>query len=143
MVHIALRRVVDLTPDELFSVAADIEAYPQFLPNCVATRIRRRQGHEWLVDNVFRWGPVPIRFRTRATLDAPHGIDIKSIDSLLIDLELKWRFLDHADGCEVLFEMSLRQPGPKLGLFERAMRLHAEATERAFISRADSLRQKP
>jgi len=136
MQPIALQRIVNLSPGELFAVAADIEAYPEFLPGCVATRIRERKGNVWLVDNVFRWGPLPIRFRTRATLDAPHAIDIKSIDSALIDLSLSWRFHQHKDATEVTFEMTLNLPGPKLGLFEQALRQQAEAIERAFLKRA-------
>ena len=132
---IALQRTVDQSPEELFAVAADIEAYPEFIPGCVATRIRDRQDNIWLVDNVFRWGPVPMRFRTRATLRAPHAIDIRSIDSLLIDLSLSWRFKKQDSGTEVTFEMTLNLPGPKLSLFEQTMRQHAEAIERAFLKR--------
>lgn len=132
---IALQRTVDQSPDELFAVAADIEAYPEFIPGCVATRIRERKDNIWLVDNVFHWGPVPIRFRTRATLTAPHAIDIKSIDSVLIDLSLSWRFKKQATGTEVTFEMTLNLPGPKLGFFEQTLRQHAEAIERAFLKR--------
>ena len=132
---IALQRIVNQSPDELFAVAANIEAYPEFIPGCVATRIRDRKDNIWLVDNVFRWGPVPIRFRTRATLDAPHAIDIKSIDSVLIDLSLSWRFKKQGAGTEVTFEMTLNLPGPKIGFFEQTMRQHAEAIERAFLKR--------
>ena len=136
MQPIVLQRIVDLSPGELFAVAADIEAYPEFLPGCVATRIRQRDDNIWLVDNVFRWGPVPIRFRTRATLGAPHAIDIRSIDSALIDLSLSWRFRELKDATEVTFEMTLNLPGPKLGLFEQAVRQQAKAIERAFLKRA-------
>ncbi len=135
MQPIALQRIVDQSPDELFAVAANIEAYPEFIPGCVATRIRDRKDNIWLVDNVFRWGPVPIRFRTRATLDAPHAIDIKSIDSVLIDLSLSWRFNKQEAGTEVTFEMTLNLPGPKLDFFEQTMRQHAETIERAFLKR--------
>jgi len=136
MEPIVFHRIVAFTPDELFAVAADIEAYPEFLPNCVATRIKQRDGNVWLVDNVFRWGPVPIRFRTRATLDAPHRIDIRSIDSLLIDLSLSWGFRAHGSETEVTLEMTLNLPGPKLGFLEHTMRQQAEAIERAFLARA-------
>jgi len=136
MPTIALQRTVDLSPIELFTVAADIEAYPEFIPNCVATRIVERKDNIWLVDNVFRWGPVPVRFRTRAVMDAPHAIDIKSIDSALIDLALNWRFKDSANGAEVTFEMTLNLPGSKFGFVEQGLRQHAQAIERAFVARA-------
>ncbi|HEY9081510.1 type II toxin-antitoxin system RatA family toxin [Magnetovibrio sp.] len=136
MQPIVLQRVVALSPDQLFAVAANIEAYPEFVPNCVATRIRQRTDDTWLVDNVFRWGPVPIRFRTRATMRPPREIDIRSIDSVLIDLSLKWRFVAYDGGTEVTFEMALDLPGPKLGLMEQSLRKQAEAFERAFLARA-------
>lgn len=143
MSPIVICRTVDFQPDELFAIAADIEAYPKFLPNCVATRIARRTGNVWLVDNVFRWGPLPVKFRTRATLDEPHCIDIQSIDSLLIDLSLSWQFQAQDKGSEIIFEMNLNLPSATLRkLMLPTLQHQVEETERAFLRRAQKLRDK-
>lgn len=136
MKPVIIHRTTTFTPTELFAVAADIEAYPDFLPNCIATRITARDGDVQLVDNVFHWGPLPISFRTRATFDPPHGIDIRSVDSLLIDLALTWRFDACEDGTDVTFEMDLKLPVPGLDRFlASTARIQAEETEQAFLRR--------
>jgi len=136
MEPIIIRRTTGFTPSELFAVAADIEAYPEFLPNCVATRVTARDGNMQLVDNVFRWGPLPISFRTHATFDPPHSIDIRSVDSLLIGLALRWRFDACDGGTDVTFEMDLKLPVPGLdGLLANTARAQAQETEQAFLRR--------
>jgi len=35
-------RVLPYTPEQLFSLVADIERYPEFLPWCVGARIKKR-----------------------------------------------------------------------------------------------------
>lgn len=141
MSPIVICHTVDFPPAELFAIAADIESYPDFLPNCVATRIVRRTNDVLLVDNVFRWGPLPIKFRTRAKFEAPHRIDIQSIDALLIDLSLSWRFQAHGEGTKLTFEMSLKLPSKSLSkLMMPTLQHQAEETQRAFLKRAQQLR---
>ncbi|MBL4614770.1 MAG: hypothetical protein JKY27_07850 [Magnetovibrio sp.] len=141
MSPVTIRRTVDFSPDELFEVAANIEAYPKFLPHCVATRVTQRKEGVWLVDNVFSWGPFPIKFRTRAELDAPHGLNIQTIDSLLIDLSLSWRFRALEEGTNIMFEMNLTLPSKGLSrLITPSLRHQVEETERAFLRRAQLLR---
>jgi len=144
MKPVIIHRTTAFTPTELFAVAADIEAYPEFLPNCVATRITARDGDALLVDNVFRWGPLPISFRTRASLDPPHAIAIRSVASLLIDLALTWRFDACDGGTDVTFEMDLKLPVPGLdGLLANTARTQAEETEQAFLRRVKQRYSRP
>ncbi|MBF0247747.1 MAG: hypothetical protein HQL36_06700, partial [Alphaproteobacteria bacterium] len=80
MVHVR-RRILPPAPIEVaFDVAADIERYPEFIPGCIATRIEDRDGNAWRVGNVFRFGPAPIPFKTRAVLVRPHALDIEAVD---------------------------------------------------------------
>lgn len=91
---------------ELFKVAVDIEAYPEFLPYCVAARILEDSGEEWLVDNVFGIGPVRQRFQTRARMDEPKGIVISSHEPPFKELNITWAFEeDPAGGCLVTYSM--------------------------------------
>ncbi len=39
----AEQRVIAYTPAQLFRLVADVEKYPEFLPWCLAARVRRRQ----------------------------------------------------------------------------------------------------
>lgn len=137
---IVVQRRVTFSPDQLFDVAADIEDYPNFLTNCAATRIVERDERGQLVDNVFRWGPIPLRFRTRAVFDRPHAIDIETVDGESIALKLSWQFSEEGPETTVRFSMALDMDVP---LFSDAiadvLRQEMEKTEHAFIKRVEQL----
>ena len=40
----AERRKLPYTPEQMFDLVADIDSYSKFLPWCVASRVRRRNG---------------------------------------------------------------------------------------------------
>ena len=50
------------TPDQLFDLVADIERYPEFLPWCVAARVRRRDGNTVWADLVIGFRMFRERF---------------------------------------------------------------------------------
>ncbi len=39
----AEKRLLHHTPEQMFDLVADVEKYPEFLPWCVATRVRKRE----------------------------------------------------------------------------------------------------
>ena len=47
----AEQRHSPFSPDQLFDLVADVERYPEFLPWCVAARIRRRDGNTIWADS--------------------------------------------------------------------------------------------
>lgn len=136
MEPVVIRRLCAFSPAELYRVAADIEHYPEFLPNCTATRIRERTDDEWLVDNVFRWGPVPLSFQTRAKMSPPHAIDIRCVNTLGLDFALGWRFEATDGGTRVTFEMTLGLPSSYLEALARGTVVdQAQTIADAFIQR--------
>lgn len=140
MEPVIIHRLSAFSPDELYRVAADIERYPEFLPNCTATRIRERNGDAWLVDNVFKWGPVPLKFQTRATMRPPFAIDIRSVNALGLDFALGWRFEETDGGTNVTFEMSLTLPSTHLESLARgALSAQAESIADAFLLRTGKI----
>lgn len=99
-------RITGFTAAELFLIAAEVEAYPEFIPLCIAARILERNDTEWLVDNVFGLGPVRTRFKTHARFDQPTGIVITSNDPVFKEMSIRWSFEDLPGGdCRVLYEM--------------------------------------
>jgi coenzyme Q-binding protein COQ10 len=90
------------TAADLFAIAGDIESYPDYVPWCLATRIRQRRGERLDVDNVFGAALFRLRFRTRATFEPPGRIEIVSNDRPFRHLRIVWRFEDLPDGgCQV------------------------------------------
>ena len=41
----AEKRVLPYSPDQLYGLVADIPRYPEFLPWCLAVRMRKREGN--------------------------------------------------------------------------------------------------
>ncbi len=138
MSSVVIHRTAPFTAEELFHIAADIESYPTFLPNCVATRIAKRDGNTWLVDNVFRWGPVPLKFQTEAQLDPPRTITIQSVNAPLMKMNIKWNFDQQGNQTKVTLELDLKLPGPEF-LVSDAVEREAQAIENAFMKYAEKV----
>ncbi len=61
----AEQRVLPYTIEQLFALVADVERYPEFLPWCVASRIRRREGDVFFADLVIGFKVVRERFSSK------------------------------------------------------------------------------
>jgi coenzyme Q-binding protein COQ10 len=99
----AERRVVPYRPDQLFDLVADVERYPQFLPWCVATRVRHRTERELLADMTIGFGPFRESFATRDFLDRPRSVRVRYEIGPFRYLNNQWDFRPHPDGTEVAF----------------------------------------
>lgn len=140
----ATRRVAH-TPDEMFSLVADVEKYPQFLPLCeqLAVRSRKeRDGRTMLVaDMTIGYKAIRETFTTQVMLRPDEKvIDVKYIDGPFKYLTNIWRFEPADNGCDVRFfidyEFKSRILGAVMGtMFDRAFRMFSEAFEK----RADAV----
>jgi coenzyme Q-binding protein COQ10 len=92
------RRVLPYLPREMFALVADIERYPEFLPWCIAARIRSRQGNMIIADLVIGHSFIRERFTSRVTLYPPEDeksegrIDVEYIEGPLERLSNRWIF---------------------------------------------------
>ncbi len=92
------RAFSNCSSEHLFRIASDIEAYPSFIPGCVATRILKRNADSaWIVDNIFGFGPIRTRFLTKAVLDRPSQLKISSNDGPWKSFSLVWTFTEAKD----------------------------------------------
>jgi coenzyme Q-binding protein COQ10 len=95
----AEQRVLPYRPDQLFDLIADIERYPEFLPWCVAARIRSRKEHEVVADLVIGFKMIRERFTSRVKLDRPnHRIDVTYAEGPFKYLNNHWVFEELPDG---------------------------------------------
>ena len=98
------RRVLPYTPDQLFDLVADIERYPEFLPWCIAARVRRREGHRLVADLVIGFKMIRERFTSIVVLGPADGrIDVSYAEGPMRHLKNHWLFLPHSQGCEIDF----------------------------------------
>jgi coenzyme Q-binding protein COQ10 len=107
-------RLVAHSVEEMFSLVADVERYPEFLPFCRGHAIRSRSVRDdvELLTTDMTVAHLMFRetFRSYVTLDRANSrILIAAADGPLRRLDGRWTFRDgDSGGCEVGFSMSYR-----------------------------------
>ena len=99
----AEKRVLPYSPAQLFDLVVDIERYPEFLPWCLAARIRRREKNLLIGDLVIGFRMVKERFTSEVTLTRPGRIDVAYTHGPLHYLNNHWIFEPHPEGCLIDF----------------------------------------
>jgi coenzyme Q-binding protein COQ10 len=100
----AEKRVMPYRAEQMFDLVADVERYPEFLPWCLAARVRERSGNVIVADLLIGFKMVRERFTSRVTLDRARQIDVAYTEGPLKYLNNHWTFTDlPGGGCEVDF----------------------------------------
>jgi coenzyme Q-binding protein COQ10 len=99
----AERQIVPYAPEQLFDLVADVGKYPQFLPWCVAARVRKQTAQELVADLTIGFGPFRESFTSRVTLDRPHRVTVKYENGPFRYLNNQWEFSAVPGGTEVSF----------------------------------------
>jgi coenzyme Q-binding protein COQ10 len=99
----AERQMVQYRPDQLFDLVADVGKYPQFLPWCVAARVRSRTEQLLIADLTIGFGPFRETFTSRVTLDRPNHVKVQYEKGPFRYLNNQWDFIPHTHGTEVDF----------------------------------------
>ena len=92
-------RTVPFRPEQMFDLVVDVANYPEFLPWCVASRVREQSETHIVADLVIGFKLVRERFTSRVTLDR----EALAIDTALVEGPFKhmtnnWRFNPANDG---------------------------------------------
>jgi coenzyme Q-binding protein COQ10 len=137
-------RTVPYSAELMYSVVADVEQYPKFLPWVVALRVLSRREGGLTAEMAVGYGGLRERYTSDVKLDpAARTIDVVEIKGPFKCLENHWRFTPKDEGCEVefsiLFEFSNRLLHTVAGhAFEKVMLKMADA----FCARAKALSGK-
>jgi coenzyme Q-binding protein COQ10 len=99
----AEQRVLAYTPEQLFALVADIERYPEFLPWCLAARIKERRSDLIVADLVIGFRMFRERFTSRVALSAPSRIDVAYAEGPFRRLNNHWVFEKVPGGCRIDF----------------------------------------
>lgn len=103
-------KMLPFTPEQMFDVVADVAAYPDFLPWCVATRIRSTvdgdDGTLMVADMVVGFNIIREQYTSRVTLNRPDRIDVEYQNGPFKYLENHWVFeAVEGGGCRVDFHV--------------------------------------
>jgi len=99
----AEQRVLAYTPEQLFALVADIERYPEFLPWCLAARIKERRADLIVADLIIGFRIFRERFTSRVALDGPRRIDVTYAEGPFRRLSNHWVFEQAPGGCRIDF----------------------------------------
>lgn len=91
------------SPDDLFDLVSDVEAYPQFIPLISALRVLKSDVTDGVgvmdAEARVRFRFVRESFTTRVWLDRPaHAIKVAYLSGPFHDLANEWRFIELSDG---------------------------------------------
>jgi len=138
----AEQKILPYTREQMFDLVADVGRYPEFLPWCVAARIRSRDETFLIADLIIGFKGLQEHFTSRVSLDRPNFvIDVRYEDGPFKYLINNWKFIDqNAGSCRLDFHVDFEF---KSRLLQHAMRLlFNEAVRRmvgAFERRAADL----
>lgn len=136
MPHYQTRRHLPYRAAQLYALVLDIERYPEFVPGYQAARIERHnEGMLWVAQSI-GFGPVSVKFHSRAEYVPSGHIHIEAQDGPFRRLEMEWRFHGTADGCEVEFCVDYHLHGLLAPLLRRWLQLTAPQLVAVFARRA-------
>jgi coenzyme Q-binding protein COQ10 len=141
MPSFSTERHVPFTADQMFTLVADVEHYPEFLPLCtglsVISRRKLDDGDEIVAKMNVGYKAIAESFTTRViTKPATKRIDVSYLDGPFKRLVNHWTFSDDAagTGCTIDFFIdyefrSMLMGALVGGLFDQAFRRFASAFE--------------
>ncbi len=98
-------QVVPYRAEQIFDLVADVGRYPEFLPWCLAARVRARSDTELLADLTIGFGPFRESFSSRVTMDRPGGMVVQYQNGPFRYLTNRWSFITDPQGCVVDFHV--------------------------------------
>ena len=106
-------RVLQHSPEQLYQLVADVKRYPEFLPWCLAARIREQNDEKMIADLIIGFQMFKERFTSYVRLDD---------DAMEIHVE-------YAEGplniCKIIGSSSRIQRGAKLNFMSILNLTHA------------------
>lgn len=87
---------------QMYALVADVEAYPDFLPWCLATRVRRQEGNKMFCDMVIGFKMIKEKYTSEVTLEENKKVMIVYKNGPFKYLNSHWIFIEQEDGSCVI-----------------------------------------
>jgi len=129
------QRNVPYAPEQMFALIAGIEHYPEFLPWCLESRVKKRKNGTLEADLVVGYKTFRETFSSVVTLEEQRIIRADYQAGPLSHLTNEWRFSPAPKGgCDMTFFVDFGFRSPLLGsminlFFDKAFRKMAAAFE--------------
>jgi ribosome-associated toxin RatA of RatAB toxin-antitoxin module len=98
------------SPQEMYDLVTDVEAYPQFLPWCGGATVEAQEGDTVRATVVIDFKGIRQSFTTRNTNLPGREVQMRLVEGPFSDLQGRWVFNPLADGkaCKVEFLLDYR-----------------------------------
>lgn len=112
--HHHVSRVLPYTPEQLFALVGDVDAYPQFVPWITSMRTWNRrvivEGSDTLdAEAGVGFSFLKERFATRVRRDGINRqIEVNLLSGPFRRLTNRWRFLDDPEGTRIEFDIDFQ-----------------------------------
>lgn len=140
MKRIARSAIVEHSAADMYALVEDIEAYPRFLPWCVAATVPERQGAWTKATLTVAMSGLRHSFTTRNENRPGEAIDLHLVEGPFRHFAAQWRFVPLSHACRIEFSMQYEFASRALGkllapLFDRI----ADTMVDAFVRRAGEI----
>ncbi len=128
-------RVLPYAPEQVYDLVAGVEKYPEFLPWCVACRIKQRETpNSFTADMAVGFKMVREKFTSRVRLTPKSAITIEYLDGPFEHLTNEWTFSADPNGTKLAFYLEFEFRSKVLQkligvLFEEAVKRMVAAFE--------------
>ena len=137
----AEQRLIRHSPEQLFDLVADVRRYPEFLPWCLACRVRKQTDTALVADLMIGFQVFKEQFTSHVQMNRNELIiKVEYAEGPFKYLKNKWKFRKHPDGCMIDFYVDFEFKSRLLQTVIES--LFTEAVKRmvrAFETRADQL----
>lgn len=98
--------LVRYSPEQMFDLVNEVEAYPKRFPWCLGANVLEHDGEHLVARLDLRFAGVTQHFSTRNTLDRPRSIRMQFVDGPFDWLHGIWTFTALGDdGCKVALDL--------------------------------------
>ncbi|GHA11772.1 ubiquinone-binding protein [Devosia pacifica] len=133
-------RHVPHLPEKMLELVADLESYPEFIPNCRSMKVRpAEKENARFATMTLSFGPITQGYTSRVTKNTDDNtITAKATDGPFAYLDSVWRFEKEGMGTRVRFELDFKISNPFIAaVAEPAFAAKQEEIMNAFVEEAD------
>ena len=135
------KKCVPYTPEQMYALVNDVEAYAVFLPWCEASEVLERTFERVCARLCVGKGGISKSFTTENRLQPPHRFDIDLVDGPFKRLRGSWQFMPQGEGrCVITLDLDFAFSSSWLAAcFGPVFTPLAQSMMDAFIARAQEV----
>lgn len=141
MPHLRFERHAPYPPEDMMALVADVEAYPDFVPNCSKMDVRRDRTNpddDYRARMHIRFGPIAQAYTSEVHVDREaRTIAARAVDGPFSYLRSTWHFDPEEGGTKIVFEIDFGFSNPLVArMAEPAFAAKQREIVDAFMDRA-------